>query len=156
VAAQVRDETRRQAALIGDRGTERVSVLREQMQTTMEEAAGIYRTGPGMAKGAAALAELQGRMQGVRVSDTSKAFNTELVAALELANMLDVAETMLVSGLQREESRGAHQRTDFPARDDERFLSHVLVHREPDGSARVEQQPVTITRGPPGERKSGR
>jgi fumarate reductase flavoprotein subunit len=156
VAAQVRDEKRRVEALIGDGGTERVSVLREAMQATMEDAAGIYRTGPGMAKGSDALGELQERMAGVRVNDTSRTFNTELVAVLELANMLDIAETMLQSGLQREESRGAHQRTDLPARDDERFLNHLLVHRNPDGSARVERLPVTITRWPPGERKYGR
>jgi len=156
VAAQAHDERRRLDALIGQGGTERVAALRDEMQATMEDAAGIYRTGPGMAKGADALGELQERMAGVRVSDTSRAFNTELVAALELANMLDVAETMLQSGLHREESRGAHQRTDFPARDDERFLTHTLVHRNADGSSRVEQLPVTITRWPPGERKYGR
>ena len=152
----MRDEKRRVEALIGDSGTQRVSALRAAMQSTMEDAAGIYRTGPGMAKGADALGELQERMAGVRVSDTSRRFNTELVAALELANMLDIAETMLHSGVQREESRGAHQRTDFPARDDERFLNHLLVHRNADGSARVERLPVTITRWPPGERKYGR
>jgi fumarate reductase flavoprotein subunit len=75
---------------------------------------------------------------------------------LELANMLDVAECILRSGLEREESRGAHQRTDFPARDDERFLVHQLVHRSPDGSPRVSTVPVTITRWPPGERVYGR
>jgi fumarate reductase flavoprotein subunit len=157
VVAQVNDEVRRLDGLIGGApGTERVSALRQQMQSTMEEAAGIYRNGPGMAKGIEALAELQQRMSGVRVSDTSRAFNTELVAALELANMLDIAETILESGLQRQESRGAHQRTDFEARDDERFLCHVLAHRDDDGSCRTEQLPVTITRWPPGERKYGR
>jgi fumarate reductase flavoprotein subunit len=156
IAAQVRDERNRLDALIGEKGTERVSALREQMQTTMEDAAGIYRTGPGMAKGAEALAELQDRMRGVRVSDSSRSFNTELVAALELANMLDVAETMLATGLQREESRGAHQRTDFPTRNDRRFLKHLLVHRKRDGSQRITRLPVTITRWPPGERKYGR
>ena len=60
------------------------------------------------------------------------------------------------SGLQREESRGAHQRTDFPDRDDERFLAHQLVHRNADGTPRVERLPVTITRWPPGERVYGR
>jgi fumarate reductase flavoprotein subunit len=78
------------------------------------------------------------------------------VAALELANMLDIAECMLHSGLQREESRGAHQRTDFPRRDDDGFLAHQLVTRDRDGGPRVEQLPVTITRWPPGERVYGR
>ena len=80
----------------------------------------------------------------------------ELVAALELANLLDVAECMLASGLRREESRGAHQRTDFPDRDDQRFLHHHVVTRASDGTPRVDRMPVTITRWPPGERVYGR
>ena len=67
-----------------------------------------------------------------------------------------IPECILLSGIQREESRGAHQRTDFPARDDERFLTHLMVRRNPDGTARVEHFPVTITRWPPGERIYGR
>ncbi len=70
--------------------------------------------------------------------------------------MLDVAECIVGSALRREESRGAHQRTDFPARDDERYLAHSLVHREPDGEPRFSYLPVTITRWPPGERIYGR
>ena len=158
VARQAGDEIRRiNVDLLGNEsGTERVAAIRDEMQTTMEESAGIYRTGPSMAKGADTLAELQQRVANVGVSDTSRSFNTELVAALELANMLDIAECILSSGLQREESRGAHQRTDFPRRDDERFLTHLLVHRNPDGTSRVEHLPVTITRWPPGERVYGR
>ena len=158
VARQAGDEIRRlNVDLLGrEPGAERVAAIRDEMQATMEESAGIYRTGPSMAKGADALAELQQRVAKVGVSDTSRSFNTELVAALELANMLDIAECILSSGLQREESRGAHQRTDFPRRDDERFLTHLLVHRNPDGTSRVERLPVTITRWPPGERVYGR
>ncbi|NUS51793.1 MAG: succinate dehydrogenase/fumarate reductase flavoprotein subunit, partial [Nocardioidaceae bacterium] len=155
--AQAADEERRlEHDLLGRAGTERVSAIRTEMQSTMEESAGIYRTGPSLAKGADTLAELQQRMARVGVADRSRSFNTELVAALELANLLDVAECILRSGLQRQESRGAHQRTDFPARDDETFLTHLLVHREPDGSSRVERLPVTITRWKPGERVYGR
>jgi fumarate reductase flavoprotein subunit len=69
--------------------------------------------------------------------------------------MIDVAETIVMSALRREESRGAHQRTDFPKRDDKRFLGHSVVHRNPDGSPRVEYLPVTITRWPPAERVYG-
>ncbi|MGY1601546.1 fumarate reductase (quinol) flavoprotein subunit [Geodermatophilus sp. SYSU D00815] len=158
VEAQARDEVRRleHDLLGGGPGTESIAALRDQMQATMEEAAGIFRTGPEMAKGADTLAELQERVGDVGLADTSRSFNTELLAALELANMLDVSECILRSGMQREESRGAHQRTDFPARDDARFLCHLLVHREPDGTARVERRPVTITRWPPGERVYGR
>jgi fumarate reductase flavoprotein subunit len=157
IAAQVSDEVHRIESVMG--GVPRddsVASIRTEMQETMEEAAGIYRTGESLAKGAAHLRELQDRLPRVGVRDTSRSWNTELVGALEAANMLDIAECMLASALQREESRGAHQRTDFPARDDERFLVHQLNHRDADGTPRVERLPVTITRWPPGERVYGR
>jgi fumarate reductase flavoprotein subunit len=158
VEAQVSDEVRRlERDLLGKGpGTESIAGIRDDMQATMEEAAGIFRTGPEMEKGADTLAELQERVGNVGLADTSRSFNTELLAALELANMIDISECILEAGRQREESRGAHQRTDFPARDDERFLTHLLVHRNPDGTSRVERLPVTITRWPPGERVYGR
>jgi fumarate reductase flavoprotein subunit len=158
VEAQAADEVRRlERDLLGrEPGAERISAIRDEMQATMEDAAGIYRSGPAMVKGLDTLGELQGRIGKVGIADTSRSFNTELLAALELANMLDIGECILQSGLQREESRGAHQRTDHPSRDDQRFLLHQLVHREPDGAARVEPLPVTITRWPPGERIYGR
>jgi fumarate reductase flavoprotein subunit len=158
IAAQATDEVRRlERDLLGKGpGSESIAAIRDDMQATMEEAAGIFRTGPEMEKGADTLAELQERVGNVGLADTSRAFNTELLAALELANMLDISECILQSGMQREESRGAHQRIDFPARDDERFLTHLLVHRNPDGTSRVERLPVTITRWPPGERVYGR
>ena len=135
--AQVADEVRRiERDLLGNTPHhDGVADIREEMQTTMEDAAGIYRAGPAMRRGSTACGELQERRDRVGVRDSSRTFNTELVAALELANMLDIAECMLASGLLREESRGAHQRTDFPDRDDERFLAHHLVHREEDGDA---------------------
>jgi fumarate reductase flavoprotein subunit len=158
IEAQATDEVRRlERDLLGKGpGTERIAAIRNELQSAMEEAAGIFRTGPEMTKGAETLAELQERVGNVGLADTSRSFNTELVAALELANMLDISQCILQAGMQREESRGAHQRTDFPARDDEGFLTHLLVHRNPDGTARVERLPVTITRWPPGERVYGR
>ena len=139
-----------------DRGTEQIAAIREEMQSTMEDSAGIFRSGDSLSKGVDQLTQLQQRLQRIQLYDETRAFNTELVAALELANMLDVAETILQTALQREESRGAHQRTDFPARDDTRFLNHALAYRESDGAIRIERSPVTITRWPPGERVYGR
>jgi fumarate reductase flavoprotein subunit len=158
VEAQAADEVRRvERDLLGrGPGTESIAAIRDDMQATMEEAAGIFRTGPEMAKGADTLVGLQERVGNVGLADTSRSFNTELLAALELANMLDISECILHAGMHREESRGAHQRTDFPARDDDQFLTHLLVHRNPDGTSRVERLPVTITRWPPGERVYGR
>jgi fumarate reductase flavoprotein subunit len=157
VAAQVTDEVRRLERLLDTSPSDdAVAPIRTEMQKTMEAAAGIYRTGHEMAAGKDRLRELQERAGRVGIWDTSRTFNTELVAALELANLLDIAECVLASGLRREESRGAHQRTDFPDRDDQRFLTHQLVERDHDGSPRVSELPVTITRWPPGERVYGR
>jgi fumarate reductase flavoprotein subunit len=126
------------------------------MQETMEDAAGIYRDGDTLTKAADKLRDLRERVAVATIDDSSRTFNTELTTALELAGMVDLAEAIVHSALRREESRGAHQRTDFPTRDDERFLAHSLAYREPDGTPRVEYAPVTITRWPPGERIYGR
>jgi len=157
VEAQAADEQRRlEADLRGRGGRERIATIRTEMQTTIEGAAGIYRDGDTLAKAADKLRELRERAAVASLDDASRTFNTELTTALELTGMIDLAEAIVHSALRREESRGAHQRTDFPARDDERFLAHSLVYREADGTPRVEHRPVTITRWPPGERVYGR
>jgi fumarate reductase flavoprotein subunit len=158
VLAQANDERRwlQNEILHRTGGRERLADLRGEMQQIMEASAGIYRSGDALARGADALRELQERSADIALDDRSRTFNTERIAALELSFMLDVSEAIVNAALRREESRGAHQRTDFPARDDERFLAHSLVRREPDGSCRVEYMPVTITRWPPGERVYGR
>jgi fumarate reductase flavoprotein subunit len=158
VLAQAEDEKQRleREFLHKTGGSERLATVREEMQRTMERSAGIYRTGASLAEAAGKLRQLRERFGSVALEDHSRTFNTELTAALELCFMLDVAETVVQSALRREESRGAHQRTDFPARDDQRFLAHSLALRNADGSCRVEQLPVTITRWPPGERVYGK
>ncbi|AMY10729.1 Fumarate reductase flavoprotein subunit [Luteitalea pratensis] len=156
VLAQAKDEAHRlEHVLLNTRGRERIADLREAMQKTMEQSAGIYRSGASLENGVGQLRGLQDRYADISVQDQSRTFNTERVAALELAFMLDVAEAILGSALRREESRGAHQRTDFPKRDDERFLAHSLTYRSADGSSRVEYLPVTLTRWPPAERVYG-
>ncbi len=158
VMAQAQDERNRLENQLVRKtgGRERIASLREEMQKTMEESAGIYRTGDTLAQAASTLQQLQERLGDVGLDDYNRTFNTERIAVLELSFMLDVAEAIVNSALQREESRGAHQRTDFPARSDGHFLAHSLVYRDPDGSCRVEYLPVTITRWPPGERVYGR
>jgi fumarate reductase flavoprotein subunit len=137
-------------------GRERIATIREEMQQALERGAGIYRTHDSLAAAANKVAELQERFRNVAIEDHSHTFNTELTAALELAYMLDVAEAIIQCALNRRESRGSHQRTDYPQRDDTNFLAHSLVRRGGDGSLRVEYLPVTITRWPPGERVYGR
>ena len=155
--AQAQDEQRRleQQFLHKASGTERIATIREEMQQTMEKSVGIFRTEATLLEGAEKLREIQERFTQVALDDHSRTFNTELTAALELSFMLDVAEAMVHSALQRTESRGAHQRTDFPKRDDANFLAHSLVGLNPDGTSRVEYSPVVITRWPPGERVYG-
>jgi fumarate reductase flavoprotein subunit len=158
ILAQAMDEQRRLEAqfLRKTGGRERIATLREEMQQTMEKSAGIYRMGALLLEATETLRKLQDRFRHVSLDDHSHTFNTELTAALELSFMLDVAEAIVQCALPRTESRGAHQRTDFSKRDDEKFLAHSLVFRQADGSSRVEYLPVTITRWPPAERVYGR
>ncbi len=158
VVALAMDEERRltQGYLQKEGGGERVADIRDEMQRAMEEGAGIYRDEAGLAAAATKIADLKARFSNVSLDDRSLTFNTELTAALELECMLDVAESIIHSGLARRESRGAHQRTDHPERDDESFLAHSLAFGGTAAPPRVELLPVTITRWPPGERVYGR
>jgi fumarate reductase flavoprotein subunit len=155
--AQALDEQRQLESnfLNKTNGKERLAVIRKEMQETVEKSAGIYREEASLAEGAAKLRELQERYHNIGLDDRSHTFNTELESVLELGFMLDVAESIVQSALQRKESRGAHQRTDHPNRDDQRYLVHSLISRAADGSLRVDYLPVTITRWPPGERVYG-
>jgi len=156
IIAQKTDEHRRlEHELLNKKGSERIATLRDEMQKSMETSSGIYRSGASLRNGMEEIRRLQERYVDVAIEDHSKTFNTERVSALELSCMLDVAETIVTAATRREESRGAHQRIDFPARDDKRYLAHSLVYRNADGSARVEYLPVTITRWPPAERVYG-
>jgi fumarate reductase flavoprotein subunit len=132
--------------------TETISGLRREMRTTLEEGAGIYRDEEGAAATCEKIAEIRERYKGIEINDKSNVFNTDLQSALELRNLLDVAETVAEGSLQRRESRGAHQRLDYTERDDEKFLKHSLCYREPDGRPRVEWSDVLITRSQPGTR----
>ncbi len=162
VYAQAREEEQRlhRDYLRKDGGTERLSSLREEMQKAMEESAGIYRTAAQLEQAAHKMRELQARFRNLRLDDRSYTFNTELLAALELGFMLDVADTIVASALARRESRGSHQRTDFPQRDDANFLTHSLASRlaasGDDSAPRISYLPVTITRWPAAARTYGK
>jgi fumarate reductase flavoprotein subunit len=138
--------------LLQANGTESISGLRREMRSTLEEGAGIYRDEEGAAATCEKIAELRQRYAGIEVHDKSNVFNTDLQQALELRNLLDVAETVAEASLQRRESRGAHQRLDYTERDDEHFLKHSLAYRQVDGQPRIEWQDVSITRSQPGVR----
>jgi fumarate reductase flavoprotein subunit len=133
-------------------GTETVAGLRKEMMQTMEQHAGIYRSGEGLAEACARLAELRRRYRGIELHDKTNVYNTDLLQALELGSMLDCAEAVAVSARERKESRGAHQRLDFTARDDRNFLRHSLAFHHPAQAPRVDYCDVVITRSQPGVR----
>src|SRR3989441_5598542 len=133
-------------------GRERIAPIRRDLQAAMERGAGVYRTEESLKEAVEEVRALKERFRDLALFDHDRAFNTELVAALELGNMLDVAETVVASGLGRRESRGSHTRRDYPDRDDEGFLTHSLAFSTPQGP-RIEYGGVTITRWPPAERK---
>ncbi|TAK03188.1 fumarate reductase (quinol) flavoprotein subunit [bacterium] len=133
-------------------GKEQIATIRQEMQKAMEEGAGIYRNEEEMKKSCHTLRQLRERFSNITIEDRGDVFNTQLIAALELDFMLDVAEAVAHSALNRKESRGSHTRTDFPKRDDGNFLKHTLAYRAPQGP-RIEYLPVTITRWAPEERK---
>jgi fumarate reductase flavoprotein subunit len=137
-------------------GGERIATLRREMAQSMEDGCGIYRGAAGMQATCDKLAELKQRCKRLRLDDTSRAWNTEWLLAIELGYQLDVAQAMVHSALQRRESRGSHQRLDgFEQRDDVNFLQHSLAWYAGDDAPRIGYGAVTITRSPPGTRAYG-
>ena len=136
-------------------GTERIFSLRQEMNETMETSVGIYRSEKSLKETCNKIKELKDRFSNIIMEDRSFNFNTELTSALELEFMLDVAEAITYSALKRTESRGSHQRTDFPDRDDENFLKHSLAYQN-DTEPRMDYKDVVITKWPPGERVYGK
>ncbi|AOR32486.1 succinate dehydrogenase flavoprotein subunit [Streptomyces fodineus] len=138
-------------------GTERVAVLRRELQETMDANVMVFRTEQTIKTAVEKIAELRERYKNVAVQDKGKRFNTDLLEAIELGNLLDLAEVMAVSALARKESRGGHYREDYPNRDDVNFMRHTMAYREvgADGSetVRLDYKPVVQTRYQPMERK---
>lgn len=127
---------------------ERVSAIRTEMQNGMEKFVGIYRDESGLKEVCRLIGALKARVKNGIVEDKDHVYNTELVAALELDFMLDVAETIPYSAVLRHESRGAHYRTDYTKRDDDNYLKHSMAHVA-NGPPRIDYSPVTITRWKP-------
>ncbi|WP_121748810.1 succinate dehydrogenase flavoprotein subunit [Streptomyces sp. E2N166] len=138
-------------------GTERVATLRRELQETMDANVMVFRTEQTIKTAVEKLAELRARYKNVSIQDKGRRFNTDLLEAVELGNLLDLAEVMAVSALARKESRGGHYREDFPNRDDVNFMRHTMAYREvgDDGteSIRLDYKPVVQTRYQPMERK---
>jgi succinate dehydrogenase / fumarate reductase flavoprotein subunit len=129
-------------------GKENAFDIANEMKNVMFSDVGIYRTGSGMENALDKLMELKDRYKHVKVSDTGMIFNTELLNTWELGNMLDVAEAVTVSALNRTESRGGHAREDYPQRDDENWLRHSLIVKK-NGKLDINYKPVVITKFEP-------
>jgi fumarate reductase flavoprotein subunit len=157
ITAQAEDEERRirERYFTSPGSGEKIAAVRTALNKTMEEGCGVYRTEASLQETCRTIEELKERGKRVTISDTSQSFNTELETALELENLLDAAEAVAFSALARKESRGGHQRSDYPKRDDETYLKHSLAYRT-DGAPRIEYLDVVITRWPPKERVYGR
>ncbi|MEU0049821.1 succinate dehydrogenase flavoprotein subunit [Streptomyces sp. NPDC006309] len=138
-------------------GSERVATLRRELQETMDANVMVFRTEQTIKTAVEKIAELRERYRNVAIQDKGKRFNTDLLEAIELGNLLDLAEVMAVSALARKESRGGHYREDYPNRDDVNFMRHTMAYREvgADGSetVRLDYKPVVQTRYQPMERK---
>ncbi|MFG2697468.1 succinate dehydrogenase flavoprotein subunit [Kitasatospora sp. NPDC051984] len=138
-------------------GTESVAQIRKELQESMDTNVSVYRTGKTLQQAVEDVAALKERFKNVSIQDKGSRYNTDLLEAIELGNLLDLAEVLVVSALAREESRGGHYREDFPTRDDVKFMQHTMAYREvaEDGttSIRLDYKPVVQTRYQPMERK---
>ncbi|MGW4382016.1 succinate dehydrogenase flavoprotein subunit [Kitasatospora sp. NPDC004531] len=138
-------------------GTESVAQIRKELQESMDTNVSVYRTGKTLQQAVEDVTALKERFKNVSIQDKGSRYNTDLLEAIELGNLLDLAEVLVVSALAREESRGGHYREDFPTRDDVKFMQHTMAYREvaEDGttSIRLDYKPVVQTRYQPMERK---
>jgi succinate dehydrogenase / fumarate reductase, flavoprotein subunit len=144
--------TRMLEDLAGHAEGERAAAIRGDLQVSMDAKAGVYRTETLLKEMEVELASLRERYARVWVQDTSRRYNTDLLEAVELGFLLDLAETLVVSARARTESRGGHFREDYPARDDKHWLRHSLALRA-DSGVKLDYKPVTMTRYEPMERK---
>ncbi|TAJ98435.1 MAG: FAD-binding protein [Candidatus Manganitrophaceae bacterium] len=148
----LQSERERIGTLLSRKEGERAGLLREEIGKVMADHFGILRTRDRMEEGKQKLAAIRPRLRNLSLQDKGKTFNLELIDALQIFSIMDLAETIAAGAAVREESRGAHARPDFPKRDDVHWLKHTLAYKT-DAGPRLDYRPVTITRVPLGERK---
>jgi len=144
----LKTEKARIATLMSNPGPERAWQIREELGKILSQNLGIFRTKVSMTHALHSVRALKERAARIMLQDHGKVFNSDLIHAMELDSLLDVAETIAAGGIAREESRGAHYRSDFPNRDDVQWLQHTLAYRNPSGP-QLRYAPVAITRFPP-------
>ena len=141
-------EQSRVERLLSQSGGERAWQVRQELGATLSTNLGIFRTRESMTAAGSKVRELQQRAAAVTVQDKGRVFNTDLIQALELQCLVELAETIVAGALAREESRGAHYRSDFPVRNDAAWLRHTVTQRTP-GGVSLSYAPVTVTRFQP-------
>jgi len=134
------------------RGTEKIAVIRKELQDTMDKNAQVYRTEESLNEALDKIKELRKRYENIQVQDRGLRFNTDLLEAIELGFLLDLAEVLAFTARERRESRGGHYREDFETRDDEKFMVHSMAYKAGDDIT-IGWKPVVITNYPPMERK---
>lgn len=139
-------------ALLTKKGTIRIGQLRQEFQDCMTQHCGVFRTEATMREGIKQIGELKRKYEQIYLDDRGDCWNTELIEAWELQSLMVVGEIILTSALNRQESRGAHSREDFPQRDDQNFLQHTLAYYSPSGID-IDYMPVVIQDFTPVERK---
>ena len=125
-------------------GDERVPTLRDELQQGMTDNAGVFRTEESLLKQKENLKNLRERFKNIRIDDKSKVYNTDLQEAIELGHMIDFSAFIVESAIDRKESRGAHFRDDYPARDDEEYLKHTMTTMCEDGHISIEHMDVVL------------
>ena len=139
--------------VMSNTGGEKVGDLRSRLQEEMQAKASVFRTGESLGSCLGTIRELQQAYEKIAIDDKGSVFNYDLAEALELGYLLDLAESLVVSGEARTESRGAHSRDDFPTRDDANWMKHTLAFRGPDGTVTLDYKPVIGGAYLPMERK---
>jgi succinate dehydrogenase / fumarate reductase flavoprotein subunit len=141
-------------------GTERIAAIRKELQDEMDRNAQVFRTDETLAAVTETIHQLRERYRNVQVQDKGKRFNTDLLEAVELGFLLDLAEVVVFSARNRKESRGGHMRDDYPKRDDENYMKHTMAYltgdphsSDPADHIKLDWKPVVVTRYQPMERK---
>lgn len=139
-------------SLLDQKGKYRINQIRQEFQDTMTQFCGVFRTSKLMSEGLEKIGAIQQKYTDIYLDDKGSCWNTELVEALELKSLMVVGNTILQSAFNRQESRGAHFREDFPNRDDEKFLKHTMAYYSPAGID-IQYMPVVVNMFEPKERK---
>jgi succinate dehydrogenase / fumarate reductase flavoprotein subunit len=141
-------------------GTERIADLRKELQDEMDASAQVFRTDESLASVTRTIHGLRDRYRNIGIQDKGKRFNTDLLEAIELGFLLDLAEVVVYSARNRKESRGGHMRDDYPKRDDENYMKHTMAYLSGDPQSsdagdhiKLDWKPVVVTRYQPMERK---